>query len=66
MKALSEYNIVLDLNSENERAVAMIEKIAEIQRYKAELGWHIGEQAKRSGEQFALGLQELMSLMEDD
>lgn len=41
------------------------EKIAEIQLQKAALGWHIGEQAKRSGEHFALGLQELLALMED-
>ena len=43
-----------------------MEKIAEIQRHKAELGWHIGEQARRSGERFAMGLQELLSLMEDE
>jgi len=41
-------------------------KIADIQRQKAELGGHIGEQAKRSGEQFALGLQELLSLMDSE
>lgn len=42
------------------------EKIAQIQKQKAELGWHIGEQAKRSGEQFSLGLQELLSLIDSE
>ncbi|WP_168204081.1 DEAD/DEAH box helicase [Aliikangiella coralliicola] len=42
------------------------EKIAQLQKYKAQISQHINHQAQLSGEQFALKLEDLMSLWKQE
>jgi SNF2 family DNA or RNA helicase len=57
-KPVFVYNLIMEASIE--------EKIAQLQLRKAQLGQQLGEQAQNNSEQFALKLNELLALIQDD